>query len=251
MPLTVESDVLAWDARQGVLLARRERRVGELVLGSKPLNSVPAAAKTSVLCEVVRSEGLSLLNWTAAARQWQARAQSLHLWRGGEWPDLSDAHLLGTLEQWLAPWLDKVNRRDDFARLQVLDMLHGLLTHKQHTQLEELAPTHLEVPSGSHIRLEYSADGSAPVLAVKLQEMFGLADTPTVNDGRSRLRSGRSKSRRTCAASGPTPTRPCAKSCAAATTGTPGPKTPGTPRRHGGPCGGESSQSSEQQSTAW
>ncbi len=186
-PLTADCDVVGWDARQGVLVARRERRVGELVLSSKPLGALPAAEKAATLCQVARSEGLALLGWNEGVVQWRARAQCLHIWRGEEWPDLSDDALLATLEAWLAPWLEKVNRRDDFARVPLLDALRSRLTHRQLTQLDALAPAHIEVPSGSQIQLVYSPDGTPPVLAVKLQEMFGRADTPLVNDGRTKV----------------------------------------------------------------
>lgn len=186
-PLSVERDVAGWESKPGALVARRERRVGQLVLEIKPISHPPAAQRAQVLCEVIRSEGLALLNWTDAARQWQARANSLHVWRGGEWPAVDDDALLATLEKWLAPHLDKVNKRDDFARLDLQSILGNLLTHKQQAQLRNLAPTHVDVPSGSRIRLAYFVDGAPPVLAVKLQEMFGLADTPAVNEGRNKV----------------------------------------------------------------
>jgi ATP-dependent helicase HrpB len=186
-PMAVERDLAGWDSKAGALVARRERRVGELVLDSKPITQMPAAQRAQVLCEVIRNEGLSLLNWTDAARQWQARANSLHVWRGGEWPAVDDESLLMKIDEWLAPHLDRVNKREDFAKLDLQSMLNDLLTHKQQQQLKQLAPTHIDVPSGSHIRLEYSVDGSPPVLAVKLQEMFGLADTPAVNEGRNKV----------------------------------------------------------------
>lgn len=186
-PMAIERDVVGWDSKQGALIARRERRVGELVLDSKPIAQMPAAQRANVLCDVIRNEGLSLLNWTDAARQWQARANSLHVWRGGEWPAVDDESLLAKLEAWLAPHLDKVNRREDFAKLDLQSILNDTLTHRQQHQLKALAPAHIDVPSGSHIRLEYFADGAPPVLAVKLQEMFGLADTPAVNEGRNKV----------------------------------------------------------------
>jgi ATP-dependent helicase HrpB len=182
-----EHDVAGWDAREGALVSQHERRIGELVVSSRPVEVAPAEERVRVLCEVVRKEGLGLLRWSDAAQQWQARAQSLHVWRGDDWPDVSDEALLTKLEAWLAPWLDGISKREDFTRLDVLSMLRGLLTHQQQVQLDTLAPTHLAVPSGSSVRLVYSLDGAPPVLAVKLQEMFGLADTPTVNDGRTRV----------------------------------------------------------------
>jgi ATP-dependent helicase HrpB len=139
------------------------------------------------LLDAVRAEGLTLFTWSDAARQWQARVLSLRLWRGEDWPDVSDQALLARLTDWLEPWVDGISRRGDFARLDVQAMLGALLTRKQQAQLEVLAPTHLAVPSGSRLRLTYSQDGAPPILAVKLQEMFGLADTPAVNDGRAKV----------------------------------------------------------------
>ena len=183
--IAVQRDVAGWDARQGMLVARREQRIGELVLSSQAGQAMAPEEKINVLCEVVQTEGLGLLSWSEAHRQWQARVQSLHVWRGEDWPDVSDAGLLACVEVWLGPWLDSVNRREHFGRLDLSAMLDSLLTHRQRTLLDQLAPTHIVVPSGSSIRLTYAVDGAAPVLAVKLQEMFGLADTPTVNDGRN------------------------------------------------------------------
>ena len=186
-PFAAEREVVGWDARQGALIAQRERRVGELVLATRPLPQPPADQRMAVLCDVVRREGLSLLDWTDASRQWQARAQSVHVWRGEPWPDVSDAALLACVEEWLAPWLDGVTRRADFARLEVLAVLQGLLARPLRAQLESLAPERLTAPSGSNIRLQYALDGSPPVLAVRIQEMFGLQDTPAVNEGRNRV----------------------------------------------------------------
>ena len=111
---------------------------------------------------------------------------SLRAWRPEEdWPDVSDRRLLETLEDWLGPWLGGVSRREDLARLDLAGILAGLLPWPLPARLDELAPTRLTVPSGSSIRLSYRPDGSPPVLAVRIQEMFGLADTPRVNEGRT------------------------------------------------------------------
>ncbi len=185
--IAVERDVVGWDSKAGSLVAKRERRVGELVLDSKPIASMPVEQRALALCGVLRSEGLVLLNWNEAARQWQARVNSLHVWRGGEWPAVDDESLLAKLDDWLSPYLEKVNKREDFKRLDLQSILNTLLTHKQQMQLRDLAPAHIDVPSGSSVRLEYFVDGAPPVLAVKLQEMFGLADTPTVNEGRNKV----------------------------------------------------------------
>ncbi|WP_291426233.1 ATP-dependent helicase HrpB [Deinococcus sp.] len=178
--------VVRWDSRTGTLLAQQERRVGALVLDTRPLKDLPAGQRVAALAHAVRSEGLHLLNFSPEAAQLRARVQSLRHWRGEDvWPDFSDAGLLGTLETWLGPLLEGVRTREDLGKLNLLPALQAQLTWPLPQQLDELAPTHLSVPTGSRIRLDYRVGGEAPILAVKLQELFGLADTPTVNGGRT------------------------------------------------------------------
>jgi len=178
-------EVLRWDKSTGTLNAREDLKYLELTLDSRPLREVSKEARTRALIGAVRQEGLGLLNWTDAAQELRARVGSLRVWRPeDDWPDFSDTGLLASLEEWLGPALEQVRKRDDFAKLDVYGLLKSLLPWKLTALLEELAPTHLTVPSGHRIRLEYALDGSAPVLAVKLQEMFGQAETPTVGGGR-------------------------------------------------------------------
>jgi ATP-dependent helicase HrpB len=128
--------------------------------------------------------GVAALPWTAEAREWQARVLSLRHWSPEEaWPDVSDAALQDTLEEWLGPYLEGMTRREHLDRLDLVAALNARLDWKRRQRLDEGAPTHLAVPSGSRVRLAYRP-GEAPVLAVKLQEMFGLADTPRVAWGR-------------------------------------------------------------------
>ena len=133
--------------------------------------------------------GLNLLPWTPSLQQWRARVELLRqLEQGGEnnrWPDLSDATLLDTLEDWLSPYLDGVRRLQDFQKLDLKSILQAMLPWPLPLELERLAPEKLAVPSGSSITIDYTE--SPPVLAVKLQEMFGCIDTPTIADGRVRL----------------------------------------------------------------
>lgn len=184
-PFARNLETIAWDTQSGTLVAQIEQRIGEVVLSSKPLRNINPHQRNELLCQVVRSEDLEVLPWSEELRQWQARILSLRSWRPSEnWPDVSDAHLLETLEDWLIPWLEPVWRREDFARLELASILGGLLPWPLPARLDELAPTRLSVPSGSRIKLTYAPDGGPPVLAVKLQELFGLADTPTINEGR-------------------------------------------------------------------
>jgi ATP-dependent helicase HrpB len=179
-------DVIAWDARTGTLMAQREQRIGELVLETKPLTNIPEETRAKALCEAIRREGLEVLPWTDQTRQLQARAASLRVWRPeDDFPDLSDIALIETLEDWLASFLTGIRKRDDFAKLDLETALKSALSYQQSQRLETLAPSKLHVPSGSNIKLEYAMDGGTPVLAVRLQEVFGLLETPTINEGRT------------------------------------------------------------------
>ncbi|SDI44023.1 ATP-dependent helicase HrpB [Pseudomonas delhiensis] len=180
-------DELDWDEREGVLRAERQRKVGELVLSSEALPNLDAEARSRALLGLVRRKGLELLPWTPELRQWQARIALLRRLdlesRGeSEWPDVGDPALLASLEAWLLPYLGKVSRLAHFASLELSGILHGLLPWPLPQRLDELAPRTLQVPSGSNIRLDYSE--FPPVLAVRLQELFGLADTPRIAGGR-------------------------------------------------------------------
>ena len=134
----------------------------------------------------IRELGLQALPWTPELRGWQARVLLLRSADAGvrePWPDVSDEVLLASLETWLRPWLQGLSRRDHLARLKLAEALHALLSWDQHRRLDELAPTHLAVPSGSRIAIDY-LEGATPSLSVRLQEVFGLCDTPRIAGGR-------------------------------------------------------------------
>nr|WP_256832890.1 ATP-dependent helicase HrpB [Pseudomonas oleovorans] len=184
-------EVLDWDEREGVLRAERQRKVGELVLERQALAALDEAARGRALVGLVRRKGLELLPWTPELRQWQARVallRELDIQQQGqsEWPDLSDAALLASLDQWLTPFLSKVNRLSHFAGLDLPSILQTLLPWPLPQRLDELAPRALSVPSGSRIAIDYTEN--PPVLAVRLQELFGLAATPRIVGGRLGLK---------------------------------------------------------------
>ncbi|TWE02816.1 ATP-dependent helicase HrpB [Pseudomonas sp. AG1028] len=183
-------DLLEWDEREGVLRAERQHKVGDLVLSSEALPGLDAEARTTALLGLVRRKGLALLPWTPELRQWQARVMllrglDLQTQAGSEWPDVSDAALLATLETWLAPYLGKVTRLSHFANLDLHAMLQTLLPWPLPQRLDEWAPRSIGVPSGSRIGVDYSEH--PPVLAVRLQELFGLAETPRIANGRQQV----------------------------------------------------------------
>lgn len=175
---------IVWDAREEAVRAERRECFGALVLAARPLGRPEPEAVRTAMLEGVRQMGLDALPWSPELRQWQVRVRCLREWLPEEdWPDVSDEALRANLEHWLAPYLDGVTRRVHLARLDLGAALRGMLDWRQQQRLEEGAPTHLAVPSGSRLRLEYTA-GEVPVLAVKLQEMFGCAETPRIAFGR-------------------------------------------------------------------
>lgn len=186
-----QRDTLAWDTRTETLLAERQQRIGELTWQRTALPQIDPEQRQRALCDVVRKQGLALLPWTPVLRQWQARVgllRALDLADKGEseWPDLRDQALLDGLENWLAPYLDKVTRLAHFANLELPGILGGLLPWPLPQQLEEQAPTHWTVPTGSRIRIDYSE--TPPSISVRLQELFGSADNPRVARGRQALK---------------------------------------------------------------
>ncbi len=180
-------DQLDWDEREGVFRAERQRKAGELIISREPLTGLDDSARGQALLALVRRKGLELLPWTPELRQWQARVgllrqMDLQTQSESEWPDVSNDALLEALDHWLLPYLGKVTRLSHFGNLDLSSILHNLLPWPLPQRLEELAPHHLTVPSGSSVRLDYSE--SPPILAVRLQELFGLADTPRIANGR-------------------------------------------------------------------
>ncbi|MBP2295396.1 ATP-dependent helicase HrpB [Azospirillum rugosum] len=177
--------VVTWDGREQVVLARRRRMLFALVLKDERLANPPAETMAAAMLEGIREMGLTALPWTDELRKWQARVQFLRRMEGEEWPDVSDAALLATLEDWLAPFLNGASRRAHLDRVELGNALRGLLPWAMQQRLDKEAPTHVEVPSGSRVPIDYAAD--EPVLAVRLQEMFGLAETPRIAGGRVAL----------------------------------------------------------------
>jgi ATP-dependent helicase HrpB len=180
--------VVAWDASKGAIVAATEYRIGNVVVRSEPLTSIDAGERTDVLCSAVRVEGLRMLGFSDTHEQWRARVMSLRVWREEEeWPDVSDEVLLNTLEEWLGPYLIDVSKRQDFSRIDMDAALNGLLPWDLGNKLNVLTPSKLSVPSGSMIKVNYHADGSLPFIEVRLQELFGLLDTPSINEGRTKV----------------------------------------------------------------
>jgi ATP-dependent helicase HrpB len=174
-----------WNSREQAVIARRAVRLDAIVLEEKPLPEVPVEAARAAMLQGIRDLGIEALPWDRDARDLQARIEFARNLGNetAEWPAVSDAALAASVETWLAPWLDGVTRREHLARIRLAEVLRALLTWDQQRKLDELAPTHLQVPSGSRIRVDY-LDESAPAVSVRLQEVFGLEATPRIGGGR-------------------------------------------------------------------
>lgn len=176
---TREETCVGWDDARNRWLAERRHYLGSLVLKSVALPMPQGDEKKQALLGLVRSRGLSLLDW-APAEALRQRLQLVRQYQSG-WPDVSDAALLASLDTWLGPYLHDIHSLQDFKQLPTRTLIENLLSWEQQTALAQLLPTHLAVPSGQSIALDYSAN--PPVLAVKLQEMFGCTDTPRLLNG--------------------------------------------------------------------
>ncbi|HUG41200.1 MAG TPA: ATP-dependent helicase HrpB [Longimicrobiales bacterium] len=178
-----ETAEVAWDGAAARVVSRRVRRLGALTLGEAPLRDPPPDAVAAALLEGVRAAGAAALPWGADTTQLRERLELLHRLEPERWPSSSEAELTATLDAWLAPFLAGLTRLEDLRKVDLAAALLARLPRELRSKLDALAPTHVEVPSGSRIRVDY-ADPGAPVLAVRLQEVFGMLETPRIAGGR-------------------------------------------------------------------
>lgn len=171
-----------WDRRTRDAVFERQERLDALVLRREAVAEPDREAVAEALLTGVRREGLALLRWSEADRRLRDRLEFLHRVDPETWPSFDDATLVDTLEDWLRPALGNARRRADLEMLDVRSALLTRLDWRRSRDIDRLAPTHIEVPSGSRLPIDYAAE-SGPALSVRLQEMFGLAATPTVADG--------------------------------------------------------------------
>ncbi|WP_212829053.1 ATP-dependent helicase HrpB [Catellatospora sp. TT07R-123] len=179
--LLAGGDEVSWV--DGDVLARTATRLGAIVLAEKPLSRPPRELVAAALAEGLRREGLKLLRWDGDAEAMRQRLAFCAYALGEPWPAVDDDALLARVGDWLGPELAQARRRADLSRVDVAAALRRLLPWAQAAQLDQFAPERIEVPTGSRIRVDYT-DPAAPVLAVKVQEVFGWAGTPKLAGGR-------------------------------------------------------------------
>lgn len=179
-----QRDVVRWDDARGALVSEHVQAFDAIVIDSRPGGRIDPAQATAALVEAIRARGLQTLPWSPALLQWRERVRCLRQWMPElGLPDLSDEALLDRLHDWLAPAFAGSTRLDALAADGLSRALRALLDWPLARQVDALAPERIQVPSGQQRRIEY-AFGQEPVLAVKLQELFGLAETPRIADGR-------------------------------------------------------------------
>ncbi|WP_045439927.1 ATP-dependent helicase HrpB [Citrobacter sp. S-77] len=182
--LLQQSDTIEWDENQGTLKAWRRTRIGQLTVKVQPLAKPSEEELHQAMLNGIRDKGLSVLNWTPEAEQFWLRLQCAANWLPEyNWPAVDDASLLATLESWLLPHMQGVHSLRALKALNVGQALHGLLDWSMLQRLDSELPAHYTVPTGSRIAIRYHED-NPPALAVRMQEMFGEAKTPTIAQGR-------------------------------------------------------------------
>jgi len=187
LPLVKEKEQVIWDSRKGAIVATKDLRIGSIVLQSKPISQPDKALVLQAISEALAQEGETLLDFDEQMQQLQNRILSLRHWNPDDaWPDVSTPTLLQNRD-WILPYLDGVKRAEELKKLDLSSALFHWLSFEQQKQLDKLAPAKIEVPSGSRIKLEYFAHGAVPVLSVRLQEVFGLEDTPLLNNGKVKV----------------------------------------------------------------
>ena len=177
-----------WDAKAQVVSASRSTKLGALVLEERPLATPEPEAVAVAIAQGVKAMGLVSLPWSDAAKMFRSRITFLHRVAPDDgWPDFSDATLLGSLQEWLVPYLAGISRKSHLERLDILAILRSMVPHDKLSKIEKLAPARMEVPGGGHYQIDYEVDGD-PVLRVRLQEMFGMKTAPQIADGKARLK---------------------------------------------------------------
>ena len=184
LPL-VRRDVLAWDAKAGKVQARTERRIGRILVDSSALSNVRREDVVDAICEAAPKDGAGMFDFSDNVGNLQRRVATVASWHPElELPDLSADTILSKAREWLPLYIGKASTAAELKKIDMEQVLWGMLDYEQQKVVESLAPSHIEVPTGSKIRVEYRQGADAPILRVRLQECFGMQDTPKVDGGK-------------------------------------------------------------------
>lgn len=184
-----QRDRIAWDTKQGKVVMQREWYIGKLVVDSKPIQECDNDQIIGIICEAVKKDGLSMFDWNDSVKKLQRRVAQVASWHPElNIPDLSSEHLMMTAAEWLPFYLEQSGHVKqtvaELKKINLQEVLWGIVPYEVQQAIDHLAPTHIEVPTGSKIRIDYRMGTEAPVLSVRLQECFGMSQTPCVDGGK-------------------------------------------------------------------
>jgi ATP-dependent helicase HrpB len=183
-----EEESVVWDEQEDRIVAQNQLKIGRIILKSTPIQRPDSDQVITAICQWLKKHGEHVLNFNEQVIQWQYRVHCARTWNPtSDFPIVDTTHLLETCEEWLAPYIQKIRKREELEKLDLLPILQAMLSYELQQQLELIAPQKWKVPSGSMIKIEYFNDGKAPILKVRLQELFGLHKTPTVNQGKEAM----------------------------------------------------------------
>ena len=185
-------DHIDWDSKKDTVVMQQERYIGRIMIDSKPIQNADKNQIVNIICEAIKKEGLSMLDWNEQVQRLQRRIAKVSEWHPElNLPDLSTEHLMETAKDWLPFYLEENGKvkssTTELKKLNLSEILWNSIPYDLQQEIDRLAPTHIQVPTGSHIRIDYRQGAEAPVLSVRLQECFGMASTPCINDGKQPL----------------------------------------------------------------
>lgn len=191
LPTSIYTNI-SWDSKAGMVRMQRESRIGQLIIDTHPIHDADKEQIIAIICSAVKKDGLSMFDWNEQVKRLQQRVAKIKQWHPEmNVPDLSTEHLMATATEWLPFYLEQEGKlKTTIAELKKLDLaeiLWAQIPYELQEEIDRLAPTHIEVPSGSRIRIDYRPGAEAPVLSVRLQECFGMNQTPKVDNGRQPL----------------------------------------------------------------
>lgn len=181
-------DNISWDSKQGCVVTQREVRIGRLLVNTAHIHDADRKDVISAICNAARKEGLSMFTWNESIERLQRRVQTVAEWHPElPVPDISTKHMLDTAHEWLPFYIEQGSRMmtsaDALRKIDMAEVAWALIPYDMQQRIDHLAPTHITVPTGSRIRIDYRIGAEAPVLSVRLQECFGMEHTPCVDDG--------------------------------------------------------------------
>lgn len=196
--LVTERDNVSWDSKELKVLMQHERRIGKLLIDAKPIHDAQKEEVISIICEAAKKDGLSMFDWSVEVQRLQKRVAKVAEWHPElAMPDFSTEHLMQTASEWLPMYLETNGRMatsaTELKKINLSEVLMGMINSISFEEawggalLDRYAPSHIKMPTGSRIRIDYRLGADAPVLSVRIQECFGMEDTPMVNDGKQPL----------------------------------------------------------------